>query len=49
MAKDRMFALRMETRVLKALERIGKERDRSVSWLIRSAAEKLIAEHKPKA
>jgi predicted transcriptional regulator len=42
MKNDKLTAFRIETKTYRALERIGEELDRSVSWLLRKAAEEFV-------
>ena len=44
--KDKLVAFRLETKAHEALEKIGKDLDRSVSWLIRKAVEEYLARQK---
>ena len=43
--KDAQVMTRMLPKTAEALERIAKEMDRSVSWLLNDLAVKFIAEH----
>lgn len=44
----RMVCTRFSPETLAALERIGKEQDRSISWLVRKAADELVQRSKAK-
>jgi hypothetical protein len=44
MEKDSIIALRIEKPKLKQLLRIAKKHDRSVSWLVRKAIDRLLKE-----
>jgi predicted transcriptional regulator len=39
----------MDTKAVKALEQIGKELDRSASWLIRKAVDEYVERHQQAA
>jgi predicted transcriptional regulator len=40
--KDKLIALRLESKILRRLEAIGKREDRAVSWLIRKAINEFL-------
>lgn len=42
MDEDKSISVRMDMKTVKALEKIGVELDRSISWLVRKAAEEFI-------
>jgi predicted transcriptional regulator len=42
MDEDKSISVRMDVKTVKALEKIGVELDRSISWLLRKAAEEYI-------
>jgi predicted transcriptional regulator len=39
---QKLVAVRMEMKAVKALEQIGKDLDRNVSWLIRKAVDEYV-------
>ena len=43
--EDKSVSVRMDLRALKALEKIGEELDRSISWLVRKAVDEYIKRH----
>jgi len=43
---DKAVTIRMDSDDVKALERIGEELDRSVSWLIRKSVEEYIERYR---
>jgi predicted transcriptional regulator len=46
-ALDKLTAVRFDQALLDRLAKIGEELDRSVSYMIRHAVEKFVAEYKP--
>jgi predicted transcriptional regulator len=46
--EDKAVSVRMDLRALKALEKIGEELDRSVSWMVRKAVDEYITRHNAK-
>ena len=46
---DKAVSVRMDLRSLKALEKIGEELDRSISWLVRKAVQEFIERHNAKS
>jgi hypothetical protein len=46
--KDKLTSIRLTGAQIKALEKIGKRDDRSVSWLIRKAIDGLVKQDKEK-
>jgi predicted transcriptional regulator len=42
---QKLVAVRMDTKAVKALEQIGKELDRKVSWLVRKAVDEYVDRH----
>jgi predicted transcriptional regulator len=47
MDEDKSISVRMDMKTVKALEKIGVELDRSISWLVRKAAEEYIERYQP--
>jgi predicted transcriptional regulator len=43
---DKLVAVRMDSKTVRVLERIGVELDRSVSWILRQAATEYIERRK---
>ncbi len=48
MDEDKSISVRMDLKTVKALEKIGVELDRSISWLLRKAAEEYVKRHNEK-
>jgi predicted DNA-binding protein len=45
MDKDKLTAVRMSSKTAEALEKIAKEEDRSVAWVIRTACDRYIEQY----